>query len=113
MSRPKAPRRRAEGEHSKPISTPHVPVPDAAAIMGYVADLHVVMKDESRQLGRSIKGRVAYAMGYRSRESGRPIVESSSGNLALGLGFWCRQLGAPRPLCLVDDCCERSMIDAL
>lgn len=52
-------------------------------------------------------------MAARSRESGRPIVESSSGNLALGLGYWCRQLDAPPPLCLVDDCCERSMIDAL
>jgi cysteine synthase len=98
---------------SGPISTPHVSVPNAAAIMGYASDLHVVMKDESRQLGRSIKGRVACAMASRSRESGKPIVESSSGNLALGLGLWCRQLGAPEPLCLVDDCCERSMIGAL
>lgn len=96
-----------------PSRTPHVRVPDAAEILGYRSDLHVVVKDESRQLGRSVKGRVAYAMAARSGESGRPIVESSSGNLALGLGFWCRQLGAPPPLCLVDDCCEPSMIDAL
>ena len=96
-----------------PVRTPHVPVPRAAAIIGSPADLRIVVKDESRQLGRSIKGRVAWAMAARSGESGRPIVESSSGNLALGLGHWCRQLGAPPPLCLVDDCCERPMIDAL
>ena len=43
----------------------------------------------------------------------KPIVESSSGNLALGLGYWSDQLGAPQPLCLIDDCCEQSMRDAM
>jgi len=52
-------------------------------------------------------------MACQSKRSGRPIVESSSGNLALGLAFWCERLGAPRPLCLVDDCCETSMREAL
>jgi cysteine synthase len=40
-------------------------------------------------------------------------VESSSGNLALGLGFWCGRLGAPPPLCLIDDCCDTAMRAAL
>jgi cysteine synthase A len=31
----------------------------------------------------------------------------------LGLGFWCERLGAPKPLCLVDDCCEATMREAL
>jgi cysteine synthase len=96
-----------------PVSTPHLYVPYLAQILGYSTNLNLYIKDESRQRGRSIKGRVAYAMAMRSRDIDRPIIESSSGNLALGLGYWCGQLGAPRPLCLIDDCCERSMIDAL
>jgi cystathionine beta-synthase len=96
-----------------PIRTPHIYVPELPAILGYSLDLKVFLKDESQQLGRSVKGRVAYAMAKQSQESGRQIVESSSGNLALGLGYWCRELGVAKPLCLIDDCCDESMIDAL
>src|SRR5258708_1688955 len=96
-----------------PISTPHLYAPQLAHMLGYPIDLKIYLKEESQQRGRSIKGRVAHAMAMRSIEMGRPIIESSSGNLALGLGYWCGQLGAPRPLCLIDDCCERSMTDAL
>lgn len=97
----------------RPIRTPHIYLPELPAILGYNLDLKVFVKDESQQLGRSVKGRVAYAMAKRSRESGRQIVESSSGNLALGLGYWCRKLGAAKPLCLIDKCCEESMLGAL
>ena len=75
----------------RPIRTPHIYLPELPVILGYSLDLEVFLKDESQQLGRSVKGRVAYAMAKRSRESGRQIVESSSGNLALGLGYWCRK----------------------
>src|SRR6266567_4680710 len=98
---------------STPISTPHLYAADLGQMLGDPIDLKIFLKQESQQQGRSIKGRVAYAMAMRSRQIGRPIIESSSGNLALGLGYWCGQLGAPRPRCLIDDCCEPSMIDAL
>jgi cysteine synthase len=97
----------------RPIRTPHIYIPELPAILGHSLGLKVFLKDESRQPGRSVKSRVAYVMAKQSRESGRQIVESSSGNLALGLGYWCRELGAARPLCLIDECCEKSMIGAL
>jgi cysteine synthase len=103
-----------QGENAlKPIRTPHVYVPAIPQILGYDLNAEIFLKDESQQLGRSVKGRVAYAMARRSRQSGRQIVESSSGNLALGLGYWCAQLGAARPVCLVDECCEAPMIEVL
>jgi cysteine synthase len=88
-------------------------MPRIPEILGFSGQFRVYLKEECRQLGRSVKGRVAYAMACESKRSGRPIVESSSGNLALGLGFWCDRLGAPAPLCLVDDCCETAMRAAL
>lgn len=88
-------------------------VPWIPQLLGHDVDAEIFLKDESQQLGRSIKGRVAYAMARQSQESGRRIVESSSGNLALGLGYWCAQLGAARPVCLVDECCEAPMIEVL
>jgi len=97
----------------KPIATPHIHAPQAAELMGFSSNISLYLKDESRQLGRSIKGRVAYAMAEKSRQSGKRIVESSSGNLALGLGYWCGKLGAPTPLCLIDECCDLSMMQAL
>jgi hypothetical protein len=96
-----------------PIQTPHTHMPRIPEILGFSSQFGVYLKEECCQRGRSVKGRVAYAMARQSERSGRPIVESSSGNLALGLGFWCRRLGAPRPLCLVDDCCEPAMREAL
>jgi cystathionine beta-synthase len=96
-----------------PIATPHTYMPGIAEILGFSSHFRVYVKEERFQLGRSVKGRVAYAMARQSKRAGRPIVESSSGNLALGLGFWCAQLGVPRPLCLVDDCCEPAMRQAL
>ncbi|MDR2985630.1 MAG: pyridoxal-phosphate dependent enzyme [Nocardiopsaceae bacterium] len=96
-----------------PVATPHTYVPRIPQILGFPSQCHVYVKEECYQCGRSVKGRVAYAMACQSILSGRPIVESSSGNLALGLAFWCKRLGAPRPLCLVDDCCEASMREAL
>jgi cysteine synthase A len=81
--------------------------------MGFSSNISLYFKDESRQLGRSIKGRIAYAMAKKSRKSGKRVVESSSGNLALGLGYWCGKLGAPTPLCLIDECCDLSMMQAL
>jgi cysteine synthase len=97
----------------KPVVTPHIHVPQAAELMGFPSNISLFFKDESRQLGRSIKGRVAYAMAKKSGQSGKRIVESSSGNLALGLGYWCGKLGAPKPLCLIDECCDLSMVQAL
>jgi len=96
-----------------PIVTPHTYVPRIPEILGFSSQFRVYVKEECYQRGRSVKGRVAYAMACQSKRSGMPIVESSSGNLALGLAFWCERLGAPRPLCLVDDCCEISMREAL
>jgi len=96
-----------------PIVTPHTYVPRIPKILGFSGRFRVYLKEERYQHGRSVKGRVAYAMACQSKRSGRRIVESSSGNLALGLGFWCERLGAAQPLCLVDDCCEISMRDAL
>ena len=96
-----------------PIITPHTYTPRIPEILGFSNQFRVYVKEECYQHGRSVKGRVAYAMACHSKRSGRPIVESSSGNLALGLAFWCERLDAPRPLCLVDDCCETSMREAL
>ena len=96
-----------------PIVTPHTYTPRIPEILGFSNQFRVYVKEECYQHGRSVKGRVAYAMACKSKRSGRPIVESSSGNLALGLAFWCERLEAPRPLCLVDDCCETSMREAL
>jgi len=96
-----------------PIVTPHTYVPRIPEILGFSGRFRVYVKEECYQRGRSVKGRVAYAMACESKRSGRRIVESSSGNLALGLGFWCERLGAPQPLCLVDDCCEISVREAL
>jgi cysteine synthase len=96
-----------------PIVTPHTYMPRIAEILGFSVQFRVYLKEERYQSGRSVKGRVAYAMVRQSKRSGRPIVESSSGNLALGLAFWCDRLGAPQPLCLIDDCCEPSMRAAL
>ena len=96
-----------------PIMTAHSYMPRIPEVLGFSSRFHVYLKEERYQHGRSVKGRVAYAMACQSKCSGRPIVESSSGNLALGLGFWCERLGAPQPLCLVDDCCETTMREAL
>ena len=96
-----------------PIVTPHTYTSRIPEILGFSSQFRVYLKEERYQHGRSVKGRVAYAMACRSKRSGRPIVESSSGNLALGLAFWCQRLGAPRPLCLVDDCCETTMRETL
>ena len=100
-------------EPPAPIGTPHICVPQAAELMGFSSNISLFLKDESRQPGRSVKARVAYAMAKISSQSGKPIVESSSGNLALGLAYWCRKLGAPRPLCLIDECCDPSMLHEL
>ena len=96
-----------------PIATPHTYMPRIPGILGCSGQYRLYVKEECHQPGRSVKGRVAYAMAGQSKRSGRPIVESSSGNLALGLAFWCDRLGAPQPLCLVDDCCETAMRAAL
>jgi cysteine synthase len=96
-----------------PIATPHTYVPRIPEHLGFSGQFRIYIKEERYQLGGSVKGRVAYAMASQSKCSGRPIVESSSGNLALGLGFWCERLAAPPPLCLVDDCCEPAMRAAL
>jgi len=96
-----------------PIATPHTYMPKIPEILGFSNQFRVYVKEERYQHGRSVKGRVAYAMALQSKRSGRPIVESSSGNLALGLAFWCQRLRVPRPLCLVDDCCETTMRKAL
>jgi cysteine synthase len=96
-----------------PRVTPHTYVSRIPEILGFSGRFRVYVKEERQQLGGSVKGRVAYAMACQSKRSGRPIVESSSGNLALGLAFWCERLGAPQPLCLVDDCCETAMRAAL
>src|SRR5258708_5679301 len=96
-----------------PTVTPHTYMPRIPEILGFSSKFRVYTKEESYQHGGSVKGRVAYAMACQSKRSGRRIVESSSGNLALGLAFWCERLGAPRPLCLLDDCCEISMREAL
>jgi cysteine synthase len=96
-----------------PIETPHTYMPRIPQILGFSTRLRVYAKEESYQHGRSVKGRVAYEMARQSKHCGRRIVESSSGNLALGLAFWCERLEAPQPLCLVDDCCEATMRDAL
>jgi cysteine synthase len=96
-----------------PIEAPHTYMPRIPEILGFSSQFGVYLKEECCQRGRSVKGRIAYAMARQSKNTGRPIVESSSGNLALGLGFWCGHLGAPRPLCLVDDCCEPAMREAL
>ncbi len=96
-----------------PIATPHTYLPWIPEVLGFSGQLRVYVKEESYQYGRSVKGRVAYAMACQSQRSGRRIIESPSGNLALGLAFWCERLGAPQPLCLVDDCCETAMRAAL
>ena len=96
-----------------PIRTPHVEVPEISAVLRFPNPTNVFVKDESQQLGRSIKGRVAYAMAKVSHDTGVQMVESSSGNLALGLGYWCDALGARPPLCLVDRCCDEPMLQAL
>jgi cysteine synthase A len=96
-----------------PIVTPHTYIPRIPEILGFSSQFRVYLKEERYQHGRSVKGRVAYAMALQSKRSGRPIVESSSGNLALGLAFWCKRLGAPQPLSLIDDCCETTMREAL
>lgn len=96
-----------------PMVTPHTYMSRIPEILGFSGRFRVYLKEECHQPGRSVKGRVAYAMACQSKRSGRPIVESSSGNLALGLAFWCKSLGAPQPLCLVDDCCETAMLAAL
>ena len=96
-----------------PTVTPHTYMPRIPEILGFSDKFRIYAKEESYQHGRSVKGRVAYAMACQSKRSGRRIVESSSGNLALGLGFWCQRLGALQPLCLVDDCCEITMREAL
>ncbi len=96
-----------------PIVTPHTYMPRIPEILGFSGQFRVYVKEECHQHGRSVKGRVAYVMACQSKNSGRRIVESSSGNLALGLAFWCDRLGAPQPLCLVDDCCETAMRAAL
>jgi cysteine synthase len=88
-------------------------MPGLARMLGGPIDLEIYLKNESLQPACSLKSRVAYAMVRQSLLLKKPIVESSSGNLALGLGYWCDQLGAPQPLCLVDDCCEQSMTDAM
>src|SRR5262245_27823909 len=95
------------------IVTPHTYTPRIPELLGFSNQFRVYVKEECYQHGRSVKGRVANAMACQSKRSGKPIVESSSGNLALGLAFWCERLGAPRPLCLVDDCCETTMREAL
>jgi len=96
-----------------PVVTPHTYMPKIPEILGFSSQFRLYVKEERYQHGSSVKGRVAYAMALQSRRSGRPIVESSSGNLALGLALWCKRLGAPQPLCLVDDCCETTMREAL
>ena len=96
-----------------PMVTPHTYMSRIPEILGFSSQFRVYVKEERYQHGRSVKGRVAYAMACQSKQRGRPIVESSSGNLALGLAFWCKRLGAPQPLCLVDDCCETIMREAL
>ncbi len=96
-----------------PIVTPHTYTPRIPEILGFSNQFRVYVKEECHQHGRSVKGRVAYAMACQSKRSAMPIVESSSGNLALGLAFWCERLEAPPPLCLVDDCCETTMREAL
>jgi cysteine synthase len=95
------------------IATPHTYLPRIPELLGFQGEFRIYFKEERYQLGRSVKGRVALAMVRQSKCCGKPIVESSSGNLALGLGFWCERLGAPKPLCLVDDCCEPAMRAAL
>jgi cysteine synthase len=96
-----------------PIATPHTYLPRIPELLGYSGEFRIYVKEERYQLGRSVKGRVAYAMVRQSNCRREPIVESSSGNLALGLAFWCERLAAPKPLCLVDDCCEPAMRAAL
>ena len=97
----------------QPIATTHRALPDIVRALSIARPIALYVKDESSQRGRSVKGRVAYEMARQSLERRQPIVESSSGNLALALGYWCRELKAERPLCLVDDCCERPMLEAL
>ena len=96
-----------------PLVTPHTYMPRIPEILGFSCKFRVYVKEERYQHGRSVKGRVAYAMALQSKRNGRPIVESSSGNLALGLAFWCQRLRTPPPLCLVDACCETTMREAL
>ena len=76
-----------------PIATPHTYLPWIPEVLGFSGQLRVYVKEESYQYGRSVKGRVAYAMACQSQRSGRRIIESPSGNLALGLAFWCEPLG--------------------
>lgn len=97
----------------KPKVTPHIRCDELKSFVEVPKKSSIYIKDEAQQHGRSIKGRVAYGMVRRSLESGMQIVESSSGNLALGLGYWSARLGAPAPLCLVDDCCEPTMREEL
>ena len=97
----------------RPKATPHIRCAGLATVIDTPSGSEIYIKNEAQQYGRSIKGRVAYAMVRRSLETGMPIVESSSGNLALGLGYWAARLGAPAPLCLVDDGCEPTMREEL
>jgi cysteine synthase len=97
----------------KPKETPHIRSDGLASFIDISKGSSIYIKDEAQQNGRSIKSRVAYAMVRRGLELGRRIVESSSGNLALGLGCWSVSLGAPAPLCLIDDCCEPTMREEL
>ena len=91
---------------AKPLATEQTHAPEIPSLLGFHSGTDLFLKDESAQLGGSIKGRVAHAMVIESLRLGKPIVESSSGNLALGLAYWCRRLEASTPLCLIDDCCE-------
>jgi N-(2-amino-2-carboxyethyl)-L-glutamate synthase len=100
-------------EGDEPRQTPHVLVPEVAEMLGYRPSIEVYLKHESAQQGLSIKSRVAHAMVLEARRRQQQIVESSSGNLALGLAYWCRRFGLPKPLCLIDDCCDALMADRL
>jgi cysteine synthase len=97
----------------QPKETPHIRCDDLINFIDAPREIDIYVKNEAEQYGRSIKGRVAYAMVRRGLELGMPIVESSSGNLALGLGYWSARLGAPAPLCLIDNCCEPAMREEL
>ena len=92
-----------------PRKTQHSECRTLSTIIDVPRGCRLYVKNEAEQDGRSIKGRVAYAMVRRSLQLGKRIVESSSGNLALGLGHWSGRLGAPAPLCLIDDCCDPTM----
>ncbi len=88
-------------------------LPDVARMLGANPTILVYVKNESVQPGLSIKSRVAYAMVRQALVSGRRIVESSSGNLAIGLAYWTAVLDADPPRCLVDACCEEPVLTLL